>query len=73
MATLLAAFAAAWYAGHGWMGIGILSSVFALCAAQGLLFLQKMTLRRAKFIEYASAFWTIAMYLTLGGVALFVR
>ncbi len=68
-ATLLAAWAAAAAAGYGWRGTVILGLVFALCSAPGFLFLQKQTPRHAKFIEYASAAWTIAMYLTLGGLS----
>ncbi|MFN0036580.1 MAG: UbiA family prenyltransferase [Saprospiraceae bacterium] len=72
-ATLLAACAAAWYAGFGWVGAGVLIGIFILCGAQGILFLSDQTPKKAKFIEYASAFWTIAMYLTLGGIPMLFR
>jgi len=66
--TLMAAIAAAVFAGHGVLGIIILCSVFILSLIPGILFLSKMSVKRAKAIEIASALWTIAMYLTLGGV-----
>jgi len=66
--TLVAAIAAAFFAGHGILGISILSSVFIACSIPGLLFLSRMSAKRAKAIEIASVLWTIAMYLTLGGV-----
>lgn len=66
--TLAAAIAAALFAGHGWLGIVILSGIFVLCAIPGVLFLMKMTKKRSKMIEISSALWTIGMYLTLGGV-----
>jgi hypothetical protein len=71
--TLLTSFAAAWYAGYGLLGCGILALFFILCATQGFLFLKNKTVKSAKKIEYASAFWTIAMYLTLGGVPMLMR
>lgn len=46
----------------------VLSSVFIVCAAPALIFLKNQTAKTAKMIEYASALWTIAMYLTLGGI-----
>lgn len=66
--TLVAAIAAAWFAGHGWLGAAILCGVFALCSVPAFLFLSRMTEKRSKMMEWSSALWTIAMYLTLGGV-----
>ena len=66
--TLAAAIAASLFAGHGWLGIAILSGIFVLCAIPGVLFLSNRTKKRSKMIEISSALWTIGMYLTLGGV-----
>jgi 4-hydroxybenzoate polyprenyltransferase len=66
--TLAAAIAAAWFAGHGWLGVAILCGVFAICSVPAFLFLSAMTEKRSKMMEWSSALWTIAMYLTLGGV-----
>jgi len=67
-ATLCCSVAAAWYAGYGFTGYAILCGLFALCISPALLFLCKPTQRSSKLIEYASALWTIGMYLTLGAV-----
>lgn len=60
--------AASWFAGYGHTGLLVLGVVFVICALPALLFMNKMTVKNSKLIEYASALWTIAMYLTLGGV-----
>jgi 4-hydroxybenzoate polyprenyltransferase len=56
------------FAGYGITGIAILVFFFILCVTPAFLFLNKQSHRGSKLIEYASAFWTIGMYLTLGGV-----
>jgi len=66
-ATLLLSLVASWYAGYGVMVYTILGLFFILCASPAILFLNKMTKKRSKMIEYASGLWTLAMYLTLGG------
>ncbi len=60
--------AASWFAGYGETGLLVLGVVFLICALPAFLFMKKMTVKNSKLIEYASALWTIAMYLTLGGV-----
>lgn len=59
---------ASWFAGYGYVGSIILLFFFILCSIPAYLFLNTKTYKRSKLIEYASALWTIAMYLTLGGV-----
>lgn len=59
--------AAAHYANYGMMSVIILSLFLLLCSLPALFFLKEEKAKTAKFIEYASALWTIAMYLTLGG------
>lgn len=59
--------AASYYANYGITSIAILSVFLVLCALPALLFLKEEKIKTAKFIEYSSALWTIAMYLTLGG------
>ena len=71
--TLGAALAAAWYAGHGWWGIGMLCLVFLGCAAQGALMLQNATPARGRRLGYASVLWTIAMYFLLGGIPMLLK
>ena len=65
--TLSLSIAASVFAGYGKTAFIVLGIIFILCAFPALLFLQKRTEKLSKMIEYASAFWTISMYLTLGG------
>lgn len=65
--TLSLSVAASVFAGYGLTAFIVLGSVFVLCASPAILFLMCKTHKRSKLIEYASAAWTIAMYLTLGG------
>lgn len=65
--TLALSIAASVFAGYGETAFFVLSIIFVVCALPALLFLRKRTPRLSKMIEYASAFWTISMYLTLGG------
>jgi len=66
--TLLLSIAAAWFAGYGTQAFVILGTVFALCSIPAFLFLSKKTEGLSKGIELSAAVWTIAMYLTLGGI-----
>lgn len=66
--TLGLSIAASAYAGYGQTALIILGLVFILCAAPALFFLRKADSRSEKAIELASALWTIAMYLCLGGI-----
>lgn len=68
LVTLSLSIIASYYASHGISAYIVLISVFFLCALPAILFLNKQTAKTAKMIEYASALWTIAMYLTLGGI-----
>ncbi len=67
LATLSLSIAASWFAGYGLVVFSVLAGVFVICALPALLFLKNKTKKLAKMIEYASALWTIAMYLSLGG------
>lgn len=67
-ATLSLAIGASYYAGFGRNATYTLIPFFLLCATPGVLFILKPTVKRSKFIEYASALWTALMYLSLGGV-----
>ena len=67
VATLALSVMASIFAGYGSVSFLVLSLIFVLCASPALLFLKNKTVRSAKMIEYASALWTIGMYLTLGG------
>lgn len=68
VATLALAIAASAFAGYGITGTIVLSTIFVICAIPAFLFLNKKTKKLSKSIELMSALWTIAMYLTLGGV-----
>jgi len=59
---------AALYAGHSGWTFAVLGGLFVLCMTPSLLFLRHHSRLRAKWVEYASALWTIGMYLTLGGI-----
>lgn len=65
--TLSLSIAACIFAGYGMTAFIVLGGVFVLCSLPAFLFLSHKTHKRSKMIEYASAAWTIAMYLTLGG------
>ncbi len=66
--TFCLSIAASYYAGYGTIAFSILGVVFVLCSIPALLFLKQKTERLSKSIELTSAIWTIAMYLTLGGI-----
>lgn len=66
--TLAFSIAASAFAGYGQTGSIVLTIVFVICALPAFFFLRNNTQKSSKAIEYASALWTIAMYLTLGGV-----
>ncbi len=68
LATGVLAVFAADYAGYGMPAFAVLGLVFSLCAVPALQFLRKRSGKSAKAIEYSSALWTIAMYLSLGGI-----
>ncbi|MEW6468332.1 MAG: hypothetical protein AB1458_05370, partial [Bacteroidota bacterium] len=65
--TFVLAVLASIYAGHGQIAFIVLGGIFLACALPALLFLNRASEKRSKTIELASALWTIAMYLTLGG------
>ena len=65
--TLALSFAASDFAGYGLISLIILGFVFLLCTLPAFIFLKNRSEKLSKMIEYASALWTIAMYLTLGG------
>jgi 4-hydroxybenzoate polyprenyltransferase len=54
------------YAGYGAAIYWALTGILIICVIPGLLFLSKGSEKRSKMIEYASAIWTIGMYLILG-------
>jgi 4-hydroxybenzoate polyprenyltransferase len=71
--TFSTAVIAASHAGFGTIGF-ILLLVFLLASATpALLFLRSRDQRHAKRIELAAGVWTIAIYLTLGGVPMVIR
>lgn len=65
-ATLSLSVAASVFAGHGNAVLAVLGAVFLICALPALMFWKSQTEKLAKMVEYASAAWTISMYLTLG-------
>ncbi|ADR21616.1 hypothetical protein MATR_07530 [Marivirga tractuosa] len=65
-ATLLLSITASYFANYSMEIYMILLFVFLICLFPAFLFLGKKDAKTAKFIEHASAIWTIAMYLILG-------
>ncbi|NJM16244.1 MAG: UbiA family prenyltransferase, partial [Bacteroidales bacterium] len=66
--TMLLAVGASRYANYGGIAIVVLSIFFVLCSLPAWLFLIRPTVKRTKYIEYASALWTALMYLSLGAM-----
>jgi len=66
--TFSLSLAASYFAGYGMLAYGMLSLCFLLCTIPALLFIRTHTQKLSKLIEYASAIWTAAMYLILGGI-----
>ena len=66
--TLGLSIAAAAFAGYGTTGFVVLGVLFVLTIIPALLFWSKPTKALSKGIEMMSVIWTIAMYLTLGGL-----
>ena len=66
--TFCLAVLAAHYAGYGKTGLLILSFFFIICSIPAILFINKKNSQTSKSIEWSSALWTIAMYLSLGGI-----
>lgn len=64
---------ASWFAGYGTTGFIILLFLLVLCSLPGILFLRQQSEKHSRLIEYASALWTIGMYLTLGGVPMVTK
>ena len=64
--TLLLSIVASVFAGYGNVVLVVLGVMFMICALPAVLFLRSRTQRLSKMVEYASALWTITMYLTLG-------
>ncbi len=71
--TLLLSIIASVFAGYGVLAISILSGVFILCSLTGIFFLLKPSIKSSKYVEYASAVWTLSMYLTLGGIPMLTK
>lgn len=67
-ATCASAMAAAAYADFGAPGFAILGGLLVVASIPALMFLRSGRQEDAKRIELAAGVWTIAMYLTLGGV-----
>lgn len=66
--TLVLAISAAYYAGYGMTGTVTLGSIFIVCCIPAILFSKNHSVKMAKGVEISSALWTIAMYLSLGGI-----
>jgi 4-hydroxybenzoate polyprenyltransferase len=73
LVTLGLAIAACAFAGYGMAAFIVLGSVFLVCVLPGFFFLKNKTEKLSKTMELSSALWTIAMYLTLGGVPMIMK
>ncbi|GAL87362.1 membrane protein [Sporocytophaga myxococcoides] len=67
-ATLILSLLAASYANLGTTPIYLLIIFFILSSFPAILFIKNKNKKLAKTIEITSGLWTIAMYLTLGGI-----
>lgn len=66
--ALIVASSAAFYAGYGLPATIVLTALFIISIIPGILFFKKPNKKNAKLTEAASGIWTVAMYLTLGGI-----
>lgn len=73
LATLLLAIAASAFAGFGITAFYVLGFIWIFCSLPAFLFLYKENEKLSKMIEYASFVWTVAMYLTLGGIPMVIK
>jgi|694.fasta_scaffold28590_7 4-hydroxybenzoate polyprenyltransferase len=73
MITFCLGLAACYHAGFGLSASYILSSFLLLALLPAILALRKKTESRAKMMELVSALWTIAMYLSLGGIPMLMQ
>ena len=71
--TLLLSIAASAFAGYGIAATYILGTIFIVCSLPAILFLFSETEKISKMIELSSVLWTIAMYLTLGGIPMIFK
>ena len=67
-ATMLLAIGASHYANFSWLAFVVFGFVFLLNSIPGWLFIKQPTVKKSKYIEYASALWTALMYLSLGSI-----
>jgi len=72
-ATFIAAVCAMYYAQLPTYAYILLSCSLIVTLIPGILFYQNPTVKRSKNIEYASALWTILLYLNLGGIPMIVQ
>ena len=63
---------AAFYAGFGAVGFGVLSGFLLLCGYPAVRFLRSRSQAHAALIETAAGIWTIGMYLTLGAAPMVI-
>ncbi len=71
--TMLFAFVGAWYADLGSIAYIVFFLLFLICSLPAFLFIKTPSVRTAKYIEYFSGLWTFGMYLTLGGIPMFLE
>lgn len=68
LCTMMMAMGASWFAGYSILAYLVLGGFYVICAIPGILFMINPTEKLSKYIEYASALWTMLMYLSLGGI-----
>ena len=71
--TFLAACAAAFYAGYGYLAYVYLGIWFGICTIPALHFMKKPTEKGSKMIELASVLWTFSLYLGLGAIPFLLK
>lgn len=73
LVTLTFAILAAFYAGYGIPGFVILGSLAILAMIPAIIFMKNPSKKSAKAVESISGLWTVAMYLSLGGIPMLMN
>lgn len=71
--TMMLSIGAVRYAGLPAYTHIIFISIFLICSLPGWLFIIKSTVTKSKWMEYASAAWTMLLYFFLGGIPMCIK
>lgn len=59
--------------GHGLLEYSMLSGALLICSIPAILYLIKAQARLSKWIELSAFLWTLILYLSLGGISMFIN